>query len=528
MPHGGAVVALPETRYAKSGETRIAYQVVGNGPLDLVFVPGFISNLDAHWEEPGFSHLMTRLSSFTRLIMLDKRGTGLSDRVDTHHLPSLETRMDDVRAVMDAVGSGRAALLGASEGGPMSILFAATYPRRTRALILYGAYAHFHTWVMSREALEDFVRAIESTWGTGANAPRFAPEQSKDGRFPAWWGRYERNSASPNAAVALARMNAAIDVRSVLPTIRVPTLVLHRRDDARIKFAGGQYLAKKIAGARFVEFSGRDHPIWTGDIDPVIDEIEEFLTGTRPSPIGDRVLATVLAIKLVSPIRQAAQLGDRIWQERVDKLRDAAAQAFRRYDGKLGTISPEEIIGYFDGPARAARCGLAIQESARSLGLELAAGIHTGEIEIRNAGFAGLTVHIAENISSKARAGEILVSGVVADLVAGSGLHFQERGVETFDGMPGELRLLAVADVQHLEPARMAAKSPHLNVLSAREREVLALVADGLSNAAIAKRLSLSDHTIKRHVANILLKLDLPTRAAAAALVGRTSPRGGL
>jgi len=366
-------VALPETRYAKSGDIRIAYQVIGNGPLDLVFVPGFISNLDAHWEDPGFSHLMTRLGSFTRLIMLDKRGTGLSDRVDVHHLPSLETRMDDVRAVMDAVGSGRAALLGASEGGPMSILFAATYPKRTRALILYGAYAHFHTWVMAREALEEFIRGIENSWGTGANAPRFAPEQCKDGRFPAWWGRYERNSASPNAAGALARMNAAIDVRSILSTIRVPTLVIHRRDDARIKFAGGRYLAEKIAGgrylaekiagARFVEFPGRDHPIWTGVIDPIIDEIEEFLTGSRPSPTGDRVLATVLAMKLVSPSRQAARLGDRIWQERLDKLREAGRQIFTRYGGQPGTASSQDIIGYFDGPARTVRCGLALQDS---------------------------------------------------------------------------------------------------------------------------------------------------------------------
>jgi pimeloyl-ACP methyl ester carboxylesterase len=366
--HGEAiVVALPETRYAKSGDIRIAYQVIGNGPLDLVFVPGFISNLDAHWEDPGFSHLMTRLGSFTRLIMLDKRGTGLSDRVDVHHLPSLETWMDDVRAVMDAVGSGRAALLGASEGGPMSILFAATYPKRTRALILYGAYAHFHTWVMAREALEEFIRGIENSWGTGANAPRFAPEQCKDGRFPAWWGRYERNSASPNAAGALARMNAAIDVRSVLSTIRVPTLVIHRRDDSRIKFAGGRYLAEKIAGARFVEFPGRDHPIWTGDIDPIIDEIEEFLTGSRPSPTGDRVLATVLAMKLVSPSRQAARLGDRTWQERLDKLREAGRQIFARYGGQPGTASSQDIIAYFDGPARTVRCGLALQDSARTV-----------------------------------------------------------------------------------------------------------------------------------------------------------------
>jgi pimeloyl-ACP methyl ester carboxylesterase/DNA-binding CsgD family transcriptional regulator len=520
-------VKPPETRYAKSGDIRIAYQIVGNGPLDLVFVPGFVSNLDAHWEEPGFSHLMTRLGSFTRLIMLDKRGTGLSDRVDTHHLPSLETRMDDVRAVMDAVGCGRAALLGASEGGPMSILFAATYPKRTRALILYGAYAHFHTWVMGREALEEFIRGIESSWGTGANAPRFAPEQSKDGRFPAWWGRYERNSASPNAAIALARMNAAIDVRSVLATIRVPTLVIHRREDARIKFAGGQYLAEKMAGARFAEFPGRDHPIWTGEIDPIIDEIEEFLTGVRPSPVGDRVLATVLAARLVSPVRQAARLGDRAWQERVDKLRDSAAQAFARYDGHLAAVSPEEMIGYFDGPARAVRCGLAVRDAAHAFGLELAAGVHTGEIEIRDQEFTGLTVHIAKDVSIKARSNEILVSGVVADLVAGSGLHFAERGSETIDGIAGDLKLLAVTDAQHLEPGAPAARPAGVDVLSVREREVFALVADGLSNAAIAKRLNLSDHTIKRHVANILLKLDLPTRAAAAALVGRTTPRRG-
>jgi len=521
-------VKPPETRYAKSGDIRIAYQIVGNGPLDLVFVPGFISNLDAHWEDPGFSHLMTRLGSFTRLIMLDKRGTGLSDRVDTQHLPSLETRMDDVRAVMDAAGCGRAALLGASEGGPMSILFAATYPKRTRALILYGAYAHFHTWVMGREALEEFIRGIESSWGTGANAPRFAPEQSKDGRFPAWWGRYERNSASPNAAIALARMNAAIDVRSVLATIRVPTLVIHRREDSRIKFAGGQYLAEKIAGARFVEFPGRDHPIWTGEIDPIIDEIEEFLTGARPSPVGDRVLATVLAARLVSPVRQAAQLGDRAWRERTDKLRDSAAQAFARYNGHLAMLGGEDMIGYFDGPARAVRCGLVLRDAAHAFGLELAGGVHTGEIEIRDQEFAGLTVHVAKDISTKARATEVLVSGVVADLVAGSGLSFAERGSQTLDGMPGELRLLAVTEAQHPELLTPAARPAGVETLSAREREVLVLVADGLSNAAIAKRLNLSDHTIKRHVANILLKLDLPTRAAAAALVGRTTPRGGL
>jgi len=521
-------VALPETRYAKSGDVRIAYQVIGHGPLDLVFVPGFMSNLDVQWEDPGFTHLLNRLSTFTRLILLDKRGTGLSDRVDNHHLPTLETRMDDVRAVMDAVGSGRAALLGASEGGPMSVLFAATYPQRTRALVLYGAYAHFHTWVMARDALESFIHGIETSWGTGASAPLFAPNQSKDGRFPAWWGRFERLSASPGAAVALARMNAGIDVRSVLASVRVPTLVIHRRDDARIKFAGGRYLAEKIAGARFVELSGRDHPIWTGEIDTVVDEIEEFLTGTRPPPVADRVLATIIVARLVSPAQLAARFGDRVWHERLGRLREAAGEAIARFGGKAGAMGVEEFTARFDGPARAVRCAVALRDVADGLGVKLSTGVHVGEIEIRDDSIAGLAVHITEQISARAAAGEVLVSGVVSDLVAGAGLHFSERASEQIEGMDGRLRLLALMSEQHLEPSTRPGITPSLEALSTREREVLALVADGLSNAAIAERLRLSDHTVKRHVANILLKLDLPTRAAAAAIIGRDRSFRGL
>lgn len=521
-------MTLPETRYAKSGDVRIAYQVIGHGPLDLVFVPGFMSNLEVQWEDPGFTHLLNRLSTFTRLILLDKRGTGLSDRVDNHHLPPLETRMDDVRAVMDAVGSGRAALLGASEGGPMSILFAATYPQRTRALVLYGSYAHFHTWVMAREALEGFIRGIESSWGTGASAPLFAPDQSKDGRFPAWWGRFERLSASPSAAVALARMNAGIDVRSVLASVRVPTLVIHRYDDARIKFAGGRYLAEKIAGSRFVELPGRDHPIWTGEIDLVVDEIEEFLTGTRPAPVLNLVLATIVVARLVSPAQLAARFGDRTWNEKLDRLREAAQDAIARYGGQSGAMGVEEFTARFDGPARAVRYAVALRDAADGLGVKLAAGVHTGEIEIHSDSIAGFAVHVTEQISARAAAGEVLVSGVVTDLVAGTGLHFSERASEPIEGIEGRLRLHAVTTEQHLEPSARASGTPSLDTLSTREREVLTLVADGLSNAAIAKRLRISDHTAKRHVANILLKLDLPTRAAAAALLGRDRPSRGL
>ena len=519
-------MGVPQTRYARSGDVRIAYQVVGNGPVDLVFVPGYISNLDLQWEDPGFVHLMTRLGAFTRLIMLDKRGTGLSDRVDIQHLPSLETRMDDVRAVMDATGTRRAVLLGASEGGPMAILFAATYPTRTRALVLYGAYAHFHTWVLSREGLEEFIRGIETAWGTGKTVVRFAPEQGQDERFRAWWGRHERFGASPTAAVALARMNAAIDVRSILPVIRVPTLVIHRTNDARVKLSGGRYLADKIPGARFSEIPGRDHPIWTGNVDRVVDEIEEFLTGMRPMPAATRILATLMIARLARAQQAAVRLGDRVWSERLQALRSAADGLIARHGGMLLASGAEELGARFDGPARAVRCALALVETADGLAIPLACGVHTGEVELGHDALSvsGFALHVAMRMAEHAVAGEVLASGVVTDLVAGSGLHFAERGHNGIEGV-GDLRLFAVVKEQHLESLRRAPAMSSLGALSSREREVLSLVAEGMSNAAIAARLKLSRHTVKRHVANILLKLDLPTRAAAAALVGR-SPRG--
>jgi len=510
----------PETRYAKSGDVRIAYQVIGNGTIDLVFVPGFLSNLEVHWEDPGYSHLLQRLGAFTRLIQFDKRGTGLSDRVDTHDLPSLETRMDDVRAVMDAAGSRRAALLGASEGAPMSILFAATYPQRTRALVLYGGYAHFHTWVMGPDALEAFMNTAEQTWGSGASLASFAPGRVGDEHFKAWWARFERLSVSPSAATALARMNAQIDVRHALASIRVSTLVIHRANDARVKIAGGRYLAHKIADARFVEVPGRDHPIWSGDIDAVVDKIEEFLTGERPAPSHDRVLATLAVARLTGAARPAALGADRLWNARVDRLRDTAADIIARHGGHPIGIGAE-IGARFDGTVRAVRCAMALRDAAQALELRIAAGVHTGEIEMREDIAAGLTYNITERIAAQAAAGEVLVSGIVKDLVPGSGLHFVERGDDTIEGMDGRLRLFAVMAEQHLEPHRRAARTPSLDTLSAREREVLGLIADGLSNAAIAESLRLSEHTVKRHVANILLKLDLPTRAAAAALIGR-------
>ncbi len=510
----------PETRYATSGDVRIAYQVIGNGPVDLVFVPGFLSNLDVHWEDPGYSHLLQRLGAFTRLIQLDKRGTGLSDRVDLHDLPSLETRMDDVRAVMDAAGSGRAVLLGASEGAPMSILFAATYPERTRALVLYGGYAHFHTWVMGPDALATFMNNAERMWGSGASLANFAPSRVDDARFKAWWGRFERLSVSPSAAIALARMNAQIDVRHALASIRVPTLVIHRTNDVRVKIAGGRYLAQKISGAQFVEIPGRDHPIWTGDIDAVVDKIEEFLTGGRPTPSHDRVLATLLVARLTGAARPPGSAVHCRRDDRVTRLRNSATDTISRHGGTPICIDAE-ISARFDGSVRAVRCAMALRDVAQALEFRLAIGVHTGEVEVREDNVTGLALNIAKRIAVHAAAGEVLVSAIVRDLVPGSGLHFIERDDEVIEGMDGHLRLFTVMPEPYFEPHSIAARPPGLEILSAREREVLEFIAGGLSNAAIAEALRLSEHTVKRHVANILLKLDLPTRAAAAAVIGR-------
>ncbi|WP_439580616.1 alpha/beta fold hydrolase [Elioraea sp.] len=513
----------PQTRYARSGEVRIAYQVTGQGPIDLVFVPGFISNLELHWEEPGYSHLLRRLSAFARVIHFDKRGTGLSDRVDVQHLPDLETRMQDVRAVMDAAGSGRAVLLGASEGAPMSILFAATCPERTRALVLYGGYAHFHSAVLRPEQLAAFLRTAEQSWGTGASLASFAPGLVHDPRFSAWWARFERLSVSPTAAVALARMNATIDVRGVLGAIRVPTLVIHRREDARVRFAAGRFLAEHIPGARLLALAGRDHPVWTGDIDRVVDAIEEFLTGECATAAQDRTLATVLAAHLVRPERGAARLGERLWGERVQRLHRRAEELIAHHGGRCGSHGEDAIAAHVDGAARAVRAAIALRREAGALGIDLAIGVHAGDIVLREGSAHGLAVHVAARIAGLTAAGEILVSDVVRDLVAGSGLHFHDRRVEAIDGMEAPVRLLAVMEEQHLEPIARTQAEPDLAALSAREREVLALIADGLSNAAIAAKLALSDHTVKRHVANILLKLDLPSRTAAAALAARRS-----
>lgn len=440
----------PQTRYAKSGDVHIAYQVVGEGPLDLVFIPGWISHVDLWWEEPAFARFFARLASFTRLILFDKRGTGLSDPVPLTQLPTLEERMDDVRAVMDAAGSGRAAFLGVSEGGVMALLFAATYPQRTRALTLYGSYARI-SWApdyphgFPRADYEKLVKRVEKGWGTGMTLKYWAPSHKGDERLQQTWARFERLGASPGASLTLLTMNYEIDVRPILPTVGVPTLVLHRRDDRLVPVQHGRYLAEHVRGARYVELPGTDHAFFTGDTEALLAEIQEFLTGARPQPEPDRVLATVLFTDIVGSSERAAELGDHRWRDLLDSYYAAVRRQLDRFRGREIDTAGDGVFATFDGPARAIRCGAAIASGARQLGFEVRAGVHTGECEVIGDKVGGIAVHTGARVAAMAKPGEVLVSHTVKDLVAGSGLRFEDRGTQTLKGIPGEWRLFSVA-----------------------------------------------------------------------------------
>ncbi len=436
----------PRTQYTKSGGLHIAYQVTGSGPLDLIVVPGFVSHLEYQWEHPWSARFFERLGSFSRLIRFDKRGTGLSDRVGG--IPTLEQRMDDVRAVMDAVGSQRAALFGVSEGGPMSLLFAATYPARISALVLYGCYARRswapdHPWGHTEEEWRAMIDNIEQGWGQGPDER--APSTSGDESYQQWWATYRRMAASPGAAVSVMQMNKEIDVRSVLSAIRVPTLVAHRTGDPVIRAEQGRYLAEHVPGARLVELSGADHAPWAGDMDALLDEIEEFLTGARHAPDTDRVLATVLFTDIVGSTERAAALGDRKWRDLLEGYYALARRELARFRGREVDTAGDGFFASFDGPARAIRCGAAIAAGVRRLGIEVRAGLHTGECEVIGEKVGGLAVHIGARVAGLARPGEVLVSNTVKDLVAGSGIRFEERGAHPLKGVPGEWRLFAVA-----------------------------------------------------------------------------------
>ena len=441
-----------ETRYARSGEVSIAYQVVGDGPFDLVYVPGFVSNIELMWEEPGLARFLERLASFSRLILFDKRGTGLSDPVPNDGLPTLEERMDDVRAVMDAVGSKRAALLGHSEGGNMCVLFSATHPERTTALLLVGSYAkrirsEDYPWAPTVEEREREIEETEATWGSPEAFRALAPSKENDPDFQRWIGRYLRQSASPKAAAALLRMNTQIDVRDVLPTIGVPTLLLYRTHDADVHVDEGRYIAERIRGSTFVELPGADHLMWTGDADALLDEVEGFLTGVRRGPDPDRVLATVLFTDVVGSTETATRVGDRAWRSLLERHHQVVRGALARWRGREIDTAGDGFLATFDGPARAIRCAVAATEGIRDLGLQIRAGLHTGEVEIASGDVRGIAVHIGSRVAGLAGPGEVLVSRTVADLVAGSGIVLAERGEHELKGVAGTWLVYAVESV---------------------------------------------------------------------------------
>lgn len=441
-----------QTKYAKAGDVHIAYQVVGEGPIDLVVVPGWVTHLEVqYWEEPSIARFFERLASFARLILFDKRGTGLSDRVARNDLPALEQRMEDLHAVMDAAGSRRAALFGISEGGPMSALFAATYPERTSALVMSGCYAKWiraddYPWAPTRADHEAAFDAYERNWGTPIGFKTVAPSAANDESARNWWARQLRLGASPADGIALYRMNIEIDIRAVLPTIAVPTLILHRAGDRLINVGNGRYLAEHIAGARYVELEGADHLPWFGDANTVLGEVQEFLTGVRPADEHERMLATVLFADIAGSTEQIAALGDAAWRKRLDAFHRSARQQLDRFRGRLIDTAGDGVFATFDGPARAVRCGIALSRELRSAGIAVRSGVHTGEVEKMGEKVGGLAVHIGARVMALAQPGEVLVSSTVKDIVAGSGLRFDERGTQVLKGVPGEWRLFSAAD----------------------------------------------------------------------------------
>ena len=433
---------LPTTRYAKSGDVHIAYQVFGSGPLDLVYVPGFVSHLENIWDQPDLARWLLSLARFARVIMFDKRGTGLSDRVG--ELPSFDQRMDDVRAVMDAAGIERAAMLGLSEGGPLAMLFAATYPDRCSALVLYGTFACFSSWIPTAEKLQAMLDYIDQDWGSGATSGRFAPSRRDDPAFQHWMGRFERLGANPSAAMALMRMNSQVDVTGILPAIRVPTLVIHRTGDQVVVVEGGRFLAEHIPGALYAELPGIDHFVFIGDNTGEIgDRIEEFLTGSMTTAERDRVLATVLFTDIVGSTARAEQLGDQRWRGLLDAHHATVRRELAHSRGREIKSLGDGFLAVFDGPARAIRCAAGITEAVRALGIEVRTGLHTGEVELAEDDVRGIAVHIAARVAALAGAGEVLVSRTVRDLVAGSGIRFVERGRHSLHGIQETMELYA-------------------------------------------------------------------------------------
>jgi class 3 adenylate cyclase/pimeloyl-ACP methyl ester carboxylesterase len=433
----------PETRYAKSGDVHIAYQVFGDGPVNLVVTPPFVSNVEHYWELPEMSRWLLRVGNYARVAIFDKRGTGMSDRAA--ELPNLDERIDDLRAVMDAAGMAEAALLGFSEGGALAALFAATYPERSRALVLYGSYACDADW-RTNEQFERALRYAAEAWGSGNSLHLFVPSRADDPALLNWWRRLERLGASPKSASDLARMNRLIDVTGVLHAIKAPTLVIHRAEDRAVAVACGRVFAKGIPGARFVELPGEDHiPVGDNSIE-IADHIGEFLTGAKAPVPTDSVLATVLFTDIVESTQRAAALGDARWRELLNRHHALVRRNLTRFRGREVKTTGDGFLAVFDGPARGVRCARTIADEVKSLGIEVRAGLHTGECAVTDEDdYSGLAVHIGARVAALAGPSEVLVSSTVKDLVAGSGLEFVERGNQALKGVPGEWRIYAAS-----------------------------------------------------------------------------------
>ena len=426
--------------------------MVGEGPRDLLWIAGFVSNVELAWEEPLLARYFNRLARFSRLILFDKRGTGLSDRVPRSELPSLEERMDDVRAVLEAAGSERAAVMGHSEGGNLAVLYAATHPERVDALVTSGIFAKRrwspdYPWAETPEQRERYIADLETRWGSDSDIERIAPSAARDPAFAKRLATYFRQSASPGDAAALLRMNTEIDIRAVLPTISVPTLVLHRTGDLDSDIEEGRWIASQIPGAKLVELPGDDHLPWVGDQDSVLDEVERFLTGRLAPAEPDRVLATILVTDIVGSTERAAELGDRAWAELLDRHHAIVREQLHAFRGEEVDTAGDGFLATFDGPGRAIRAAVAIRDGLRESGIPVRCGLHTGEAERVGGKVAGIAVHLAARIADTAESGEILVSDTVRSLVAGSGIEFAERGSVSLRGVPEEQHLFAVEGV---------------------------------------------------------------------------------
>ncbi len=424
---------LPTTRYAKSGDVHIAYQLFGEGPVNLVFVPGFISHIENYWDEPEMARALEHMGTYARVAMFDKRGTGLSDPVDA---PTMDERMDDIRAVMDAVNFDRAAIFAISEGGPLACLFAAHHPNRCQSLLLYSAFARFSSWFPNDEALNQLFAYIDSDWGSGNSAPMFNPSLAGNVAFQTWFGKFERLGATPGAAKKIMRLNSQIDVTDILPSVQVPTGIIHRTDDALIDVDGGRELAQLIPNSTLTEFSGADHFFTAGENHLEIEHaIEEFITGVKSEPVFDRVLATVMFTDIANSTSRAAELGDTSWRQLLDAHDNIVRNELKRYRGNEIKSLGDGFLATFDGPARAIKCAQAIRDAVQAIGIEIRAGVHTGEVEMASDDVRGIGVHIAARVSALAKNSEVLVSRTVKDLVVGSGIVFEDRGSHELKGI---------------------------------------------------------------------------------------------